>query len=294
MPDIIPKSALILLVDSVDGADEVYPDWVVQRKAVMRKAGCLDVVLRVPVEHDTVTGVFGGGEARDPEPSTGRNSKTWKLWKQRNDAACSAIIEALGRDQYAIIRGLEDQALEMWEALEKYHMVTGLGSLVAIYKKLMSLSKEQDTGVGTHIKGVLRLTDTLKHYGEPISDAFIVACIFRSLPPSFNQLIVTLDADPNVGDVSYVTSRLINFEKTYSVDSTPAASSSSGRDLATGLHAAARSGYTPRPLSEKTCFNCGERGHIASMCKAPRRQDQSQGDQKPVASLAVAAPLYNF
>ena len=45
----------------------------------------------------------------DPTTTTGQNSKIWKAWKSRNNAAAKVLVKALDDDQLIYIRGLETE-----------------------------------------------------------------------------------------------------------------------------------------------------------------------------------------
>ncbi|KAJ7934934.1 hypothetical protein B0H13DRAFT_2305080 [Mycena leptocephala] len=64
---------------------------------------------------DTITG-------DDLEPTTGHNSKSWKAWKARQNAAASLLIKGLDDGQIVHVRGLEDDPHAMWEKWRKSHI----------------------------------------------------------------------------------------------------------------------------------------------------------------------------
>ena len=62
----------------------------------------------------------------DPEPTTSQNSKIWKAWKSRNNAAAELLVNALDDDQLIHICGLETELAKMWEKLKTVHEKTEL------------------------------------------------------------------------------------------------------------------------------------------------------------------------
>ena len=65
----------------------------------------------------------------DPELKTGQNSKAWKAWKSRNNAAAELLVNTLDDDQLIHIHGLETELAKMWERLKTVHEKTGVTGL---------------------------------------------------------------------------------------------------------------------------------------------------------------------
>ncbi|KAJ3780432.1 hypothetical protein GGU10DRAFT_279437 [Lentinula aff. detonsa] len=154
---------------------------------------------------DPVTGAFieEVGKPKAPEPTTGRNSKGWKAWKDKRDEAAAVIVERIDPDQCVHIKGIDDHPLAMWEALASYHTVKGLGSVVSVYKHLMAAQKDDLVTISAHVKTIR--AGLLESLGEPITPSFIVSCILVSLTNDYQPIILKLDGDHMVSDIDYVT-----------------------------------------------------------------------------------------
>lgn len=166
-------------------------------------------------------------------------------------------------------------------------MVKGLGTVLSMYNCLMGLQKAESESVGAHVKNVLRVAGALKQIGESISNTFIVACIFRSLSPSYNQLVVVLDSNPKVNNIPYITVHLINFEATYSGDSTLTSDT-------TALTVAAAERPLRRAMSEITYYRCQALGHFFKDCTALNPVPCGQTPSANVAALSVFTSLETY
>ncbi|KAJ3720613.1 hypothetical protein C8R42DRAFT_671255 [Lentinula raphanica] len=156
------RDGKILLRD--DQSEDLLGNWQMQVRGVLRKKKVLNFVEREEREVNPETGEFVEevGKPKAPEPTTGRNSKAWKAWKDKRDEAAAVIVERLDPDQYVHIKGIDDDPLAMWEALAKYHTVKGLGSVVSVYKRLMGMRKDDVTTIPTHVKSIRKLAGLLE------------------------------------------------------------------------------------------------------------------------------------
>lgn len=127
-------SQIIMLKDNA--GEDLFGNWMIQRRAELQKKGCLGFIERY-MKNTAGQDVDLIGTPVEPEPTVGKNTKTWKAWKAKRDIAASIIVENLNTDQYIHIKGIDDDPLVMMETLWKYHTVKGLGSLTSIYWKMM-------------------------------------------------------------------------------------------------------------------------------------------------------------
>lgn len=251
----MPDSQKIILKDNK--GEDLFGNWLIQRRAELRRKEVLGFIKRWTKE-SAGQDVDLVGQPVEPEPMTGKNGKVWKAWKTKKDLAALIIVENLDADQYVHIKGIDDDPLTMVEKLWNYHIVKGLGSLAAIYRKMMHTQKKDDVTIETHIKTIRQYGDLLESLGESISSNLVIACILSSLPTTYKSVATALDGDPQSGDITYVTARLQNFA-TSNADS-------DDENMKSEVAALAAHPYTHCPISEVTCFKCQKRGHYQNMC----------------------------
>ncbi|PPQ81143.1 hypothetical protein CVT26_011106 [Gymnopilus dilepis] len=153
----------------------------------------------------------------ETEPSTGHNSKTWKAWKAKNDAAAELIVRALDDDQLIHVRGLETEPAKMWERLRTVHEKTGVtGSAMDLWTRFHTATYT-DTSVPlrTHISTIRSYAEALDrlHKDKP-SDTQIISRIFTSLPSSYSTIIKILKSHDNANDLDFVTEQILAEETT--------------------------------------------------------------------------------
>jgi hypothetical protein len=288
MPDTRRDSNTIMLKD--DQSEDLFGNWQMQTRAVLRKKKLLAYVEREERERDSHGEyVEDIGKPKAPEPMTGISTKTWKAWKEKSDEAAGLIFERLDPDQYTIVKGIDDSPLAMWEALAEYHLVKGLGSIVSIYEKIMRSHKDETTSIASHVSTIRKLVDHLENLGEPVSTSFMVACILVSLPEDYRPIILKLDGDPRISDINYVTARLQNFDVTYGKGPNQSPSIISGGDISLAQSQGLMT-RTRRPVSELTCFNCGKRGHIRANCREPPRANPDPASTTTLMALTSGQP----
>jgi hypothetical protein len=249
--------------------DENYDAWEFETRAELRRKGVLSLVL--------------GTEDR---PSGSPNTKAVKAWTTRMDLAAGEIIRRLGPSQFAHVRGYEEDPAAMWGRLKDFHMSTGLGSIIVLWRKFTRIQKGEDTPMRTHIANVRNFADKLRALGDAPSDALTIAILFGSLPATYHQLIVSLDSSSQAQDLDFVIGRIINEEETINHFSTtsPVATSHSHSAYATKIIDKTRI----------TCFKCGKRGHFQSECTEPGPLHEIPTTTRNIAAMAISDPTAQY
>ena len=142
----------------------------------------------------------------DVKPSTGHNSKVWKAWKARQDAAAELLVNALEDDQLIHVHGLEEDPDLMWERFRTIHEKTGTGSASDLWKEFHSLMYTNNTTpLRTHIRTICAYAECLDClYNDKPSDTQIISCILSSLPSSYLTIIKILESHPDGNKIDYI------------------------------------------------------------------------------------------
>ena len=95
----------------------------------------------------------------------------------------------------------KNNAKKAWDTLETAYQ--GLNKvktskLQILRKYFESLCMKDSENVVTFYTTVVGLINQLKSHGEPVSDQRVVEKILRSLPPRFENLVVTLEEHTNM------------------------------------------------------------------------------------------------
>jgi hypothetical protein len=222
--------------------DMMYDDWEFDLRAELRRRGVLAVA--------------SGAELR---PLGSENSKAVKAWVTKRDVATATIIARLDPSQFAHVRDFEEDPVGMWERLKETHQSSGLGGVVAMWRKFYSIRKPLESStMRPHIAAVRGLAEKLgRIYNDKPSDAQIIATLLMSLPPAYDSLLVTLDSHADKDDLGFVVGRLLNEEARQESDLSivPFPESTS-----------AMTARTFRDKSRITCYRCGKLGHYRNEC----------------------------
>ncbi|KAJ6553729.1 hypothetical protein DFH09DRAFT_1166641 [Mycena vulgaris] len=147
--------------------DVMYDDWEFEARVEL----CLRGVLAV---------VFGD----ETRPMGSESTKAVKAWVTKRDIATATIISRLDLSQFAPIRNFEEDPVGMWERLRETHQSSGLGGVVAMWRKFYALRKPVETStMYPHIAAVRGHAEKLgRIYNDKPLDAQIIATLLVSPP----------------------------------------------------------------------------------------------------------------
>ncbi|KDR77078.1 hypothetical protein GALMADRAFT_246267 [Galerina marginata CBS 339.88] len=214
----------------------------------------------------------------DYEPSTsGRNSKVWKAWKVRQEAAAELLVKALDDDQLIHIRGLDSDPALMWERLRTVHEKTGVtGSASDLWNRFHTATYSDPTiPLCTHISTIRSYAEALErlHSDKP-SDTQIISRIFTSLPSSYSTIIKILKIHDNANDLDFIVESILAEETTQKSTtnlSMTAGASNSIQALMT-THTPSQSLVCETPA----CKAKGRTGHLTENCFWPGGAKEGQ------------------
>ncbi len=112
----------------------------------------------------------------DTEPMTGPNSKAWKVWRARHDAAVDMIVKNLDDSQLTHVRGYEEDPAGMWAGLAAVHVSRGFGGIIGEWKLFYKLFYDGSTLMRAHLGAIRAVAERPGHvYNDSPSDHQIMA-----------------------------------------------------------------------------------------------------------------------
>ncbi|KDR76609.1 hypothetical protein GALMADRAFT_139523 [Galerina marginata CBS 339.88] len=233
----------------------------------------------------------------DYEPSTsGCNSKVWKAWKARQEAAAELLVKALDDDQLIHIRGLDSDPALMWERLRTVHEKTGVtGSASDLWNRFHTATysikfrfelrfwtelrhhyySDPTIPLRTHVSTIRFYAEALErlHSDKP-SDTQIISRIFTSLPSFYSTIIKILKIHNNADDLDFIVESILAEETTQKSTtnlSMTAGASNSIQALMT-THTPSQSLVCETPA----CKAKGRTGHLTENCFWPGGAKEGQ------------------
>lgn len=203
-------------------------------------------------------------------------------WSRDDQRAMATIGLCLEESQYSIIKKKET-AKEVWEALRTYHEKPNMTSRVSLLKRLCSINLADGGDMEKHLIVLDNLFERLDNVGQKLDDTLKVAMILRSLPDSFDTLVMALEsrADADI-TIDLVKSKLLD-----------AYQRRVNRTVDSAVEEKAMKSNTKRDggsTSGRTCFFCKKPGHVKKYCRKFLAMQQQQGDSSDSESVGKQPP----
>ena len=170
--------------------------------------------------------------------------------------------------QLAYIRSCKTPR-EAWVKLCNIHEAKSLANILFLRRKFFTIKMEEEDDMLAHINKVKALADQLNGADVTISDGDVVMTLLESLPPSYEYLIVAMESRPiSELTLDYVTSRLLH-------ELSRRKENESRGDSAALMAKQSKNGGGGSS-SDKACFYCDKKGHIAKFCYKRKRDEKGE------------------
>ena len=231
-----------------------YATWKVQCRMVLMKYGVWKIVEGTEVAPDPL---------RD-------NPGTISKYNDRRDKALSTIVLAVDPSLLYLLGDPQDP-VEVWRKLADQFQAKTWANKLALRCKLHRLRLDESRPMQEHIKAMVEIFEELAVIGSPMEEEDRVAQILTSLPDSYNMLVTAFEASSEVPKIEIVTERLLNEERKIKEK----------RGAGRGIQLSGDALFTSS-IRPKTCFYCGETGHIKRFCDKLKKDNESD-EKKPPA-----------
>ncbi|THU89997.1 hypothetical protein K435DRAFT_802337 [Dendrothele bispora CBS 962.96] len=130
--------------------DGNYGAWELRARVAARSAGLLETILGV-----------------DQAPTTGPNSKLYKAWKNRRDAATELIVKRMEDSTLTHVRGYEEDPAGLWAHLASLYADSGVGAAVRLLREFAAVKYRGGVDDMAKVMGRIRsIADELERNHE--------------------------------------------------------------------------------------------------------------------------------
>jgi hypothetical protein len=137
------------------------------------------------------------------------NSKPVKAFLQKQKLARAEIILRVSPSQLPHVRDPDPKAI--WDTLRALHQSRGFASRLSLRRRFITMKKDDTQSIQAWVADIHRVTFQLSEIGVSVPDEDVVLVLTAGLPPSYEPLIVSLNAvSPDSLTLNFVISRLLN------------------------------------------------------------------------------------
>lgn len=234
-----------------------------------------------------------------PEGAVGTELEEWrqKLLNKRSKAkmaeARAAMIRRVSNEQ--LIHLVDRDPMVCWDTLHQVHQAHGFAMRMALRRQFYRAVKSPSESMQLWISRIKALAAKLRHANVKVDDEDVILALTMGLDSSFDPLIISLDTTPPTSlTMEFVIARLLNEEtrqgveeeKTKEVESALVARLGKSWPGGAALKPKASA---PQVVDKRSCYRCGEMGHIRAFCKAKAPAEDSKPAVAATAVTAVAA-----
>ena len=162
---------------------------------------------------------------------------------------------------------------EAWENLTEVYENKGMANKMVLEEPFSTKKLKSGESAKTHIEEMKRLYTKLSQLGVLKSKEEYVMKLLRSLPRSYESLIMTLEIMVSSLSVEDIHARVLREESRQ--NNNLEEDSGSGNIL--------QAKFDSRPFPHK-CHYCQKKGHKINDCRKKKRDDSQKGYQQPLQS----------
>jgi hypothetical protein len=183
-------------------------------------------------------------------------------YNEKETKAFALLCEHLMDAQLAHIQYC-DNVKSAWEALCGVHEAKG--NKLFLRRRFFTIKMQEGDDMLVHINTVKALADQLRSIEVNITDEDVYMVLLMSLPPSFDNLVTSLESMSTKDvDLQFIVARLL-----HEVSKTKECESSETTALVNKTH----------KLNEKLCFYCKKLGHFVRNCLKKKSDEKEKVNQ---------------
>jgi hypothetical protein len=185
-------------------------------------------------------------------------------YNKKETKAFALLCEHLTDAQLAHIQYC-DNVRSAWEALYGVHEAKTIGNKLFLRRRFFTIKMQEEDDMLVHINTVKALADQLRSIEVNITDEDVYMVLLMSLPPSFDNLVTSLESMSTKDvDLQFIVARLF-----HEVSKRKECESSETTTLMNKTHKS----------NEKLCFCCKKPGHFMKNCLKKKTDEKEKVNQ---------------
>jgi len=185
-------------------------------------------------------------------------------YNEKETKAFALLYEHLTDAQLAHIQYC-DNVRSAWEVLCGVHEAKTIGNKLFLQSRFFTIKMQEGDDMLVHINTVKALVDQLRSIKVNITDEDVYMVLFMSLPPSFDNLVTSLESMSTKDvDLQFIVARLL-----HEVSKRKEYESSETTALMNKTHKS----------NEKLCFYWKKPGHFVKNCLKKKNDEKEKANQ---------------
>ena len=229
--------------------DHNYGEWSMRMEAELIQKGLWEMVF---AEVDTE------GKTEDEVKAELQKMVAKRSTKKMAEVRAELILH-VERDQLAHMRDCDPK--DIWETLARLHRAHGLGTRMALCRKLFKATKGATESMAAWISRVKGMALDLEDIGVTVDDEDRILALTTGLDKTYNSFVISLDSTA-AADLTFdhVVNRLLNEDVRRGT-----AEEITQKVQGVALASIGYQGHGQGPRAN-TCYRCGKEGHIRAFC----------------------------
>ncbi|KAJ3559936.1 hypothetical protein NM688_g47 [Phlebia brevispora] len=213
-------------------------------------------------------------------------AKLAKRSKKKMGEARAELILRVEDSQLAHMKSRDP--MKIWKDLKKVHVARGLASQLALRWHWWRMVKGEKESMSAWIGQVKGAAHQLVEIGVQVSDEDRILVLTNGLGSSYDSFVISLDATPaHELTLEVVVNRLLNEEVRHENRSEQDVEDRARLETAVMLARGSSGSGIAVKAGARTCWSCGEVGHVKAKC--PHRLKDGDAAGKQVAHVALSA-----
>ena len=180
-----------------------------------------------------------------------------------------------------------DSAKSAWEQLEALFQSKSNARKLQLRKELAQLKMGPGEPLTKYTARAKEIQDQLRAAGHTVTDQEVAWAVLAGLPTAYDMVVTVLETTNEDMTLDKIQPKLLQVERHQLQKMEPAITEEAALTAQRTQRKFARNNGNGLQRETRTCFVCGERGHIARDCPQGTGHRRSGGQQRAYGAVAL-------